>query len=366
MDELENEIAAGLSDLILGLVLIVIALGVRAILPRVLDKHSKNRRQVLWIEGAVPPLMYLLIACSVCTVALALVAILPQSDSYSVNKIIKGLPDSIGKIIRICVIVFIGWSIIGANRKSNFFLAAKADDNEESRLALIRFSSGVLNIVIAAFMVVMIITELGYNVTALITGLGLGGLTVALAAKDAAANFFGGAVIVMDRPFEIGDWISTDAASGTVTDINMRATTIRTLEGAPTIIPNQILSNSAITNWSRGIERRRIDMELGFAYGASSSDIEAFTKAAKAMLEADPDVETDADAFAAVVRFFDFGAYSLRVKLYCYSKQTAYPDYLAVKERILFKLAELAEQQHLTFAFPTQTLEVKSSGHSRE
>jgi MscS family membrane protein len=363
MSEMENEFVAGLPDLILGLVLIAVALVVRAILPRALDKHSRNRRALLWIEGAVPPLMYLLIACAICTVALALVEMLPASDSYSVNKILRGLPDSIGKIIRICVIVFTGWAIIGANRRSNFFLVNKADDNEESRLALIRFSSGVLNIVIAAFMAIMIITELGYNVTALVTGLGLGGLTVALAAKDAAANFFGGAVIVMDRPFEIGDWIRTDAVEGTVIDINMRATTIRTSAGAHTIIPNQILSNSAITNWSRGIERRRIEMELGFEYGAPASDIEAFIRDAKAMLEADDDVDASADADSpeAVVRFFELGEYSLKVKLYCYTKCTAYPDFLAVKERVLFKLIKLAERHHLTFAYPTQTLEVKKT-----
>jgi MscS family membrane protein len=361
MDEIQNEIVAGLPDLILGLVLIGVALAVRAVLPGVLDRHSKNRRQVLWIEGAVPPLMYLMIAWAVCAVALALVAILPDSSSYHVNKFINNLPDTIDKIIRIAAVVFVGWAIIGANRKSNFFLVNKADDNEESRLALIRFSSGVLNIVIAAFMAVIIITELGYNVTALVTGLGLGGLTVALAAKDAAANFFGGAVIVMDRPFEIGDWIKTDAVEGTVIDINMRATTIRTSAGAHTILPNQMLSNSAITNWSRGIERRRIEMELGFEYGAASADIRAFTQAVQAMLEADSDVDASADPEGpdAVVRFFELGAYSLKVKLYCYTNCTAYPDFLAVKERVLFQLVELAEQHHLTFAFPTQTLEMK-------
>ncbi|MDR0875647.1 MAG: mechanosensitive ion channel family protein [Clostridiales Family XIII bacterium] len=363
MEELEKELVAGLPDLILGIVLIAVALAVRAILPRVLDKHAGNRRAILWIEGAVPPLMYLLIACSICTVALALVTMLPESDSYSVNKILRELPDSIGKIIRIAVIVFIGWAVIGANKRSNFFLVDKAGDSEESRLALIRFSSGVLNIVIAAFMAVMIITELGYNVTALVTGLGLGGLTVALAAKDAAANFFGGAVIVMDRPFEIGDWIKTDLVEGTVTDINMRATTIRTSAGAHTIIPNQTLSNSAITNWSRGVERRRIEADLGFEYGAAPEDIKAFTLAAKAMLEADEDVDAgagaDADAPDVVVRFFELGEYSLSVKLYCYTKCTAYADFLAVKERILYKLIELAAQHHLAFAFPTQTLEMK-------
>jgi MscS family membrane protein len=361
MEELEKELVAGLPDLILGLVLIAVALVVRAILPRTLDKHAGNRRAILWVEGAVPPLMYLLIACAICSAALALVAILPDSNSYRVNKFVENLPDTIDMIIRIAAIVFVGWAIIGANRKSNFFLVNKADDNEESRLALIRFSSGVLNIVIAAFMAVMIITELGYNVTALVTGLGLGGLTVALAAKDAASNFFGGAVIVMDRPFEIGDWIRTDLVEGTVIDINMRSTTIRTSEGAHTMIPNQILSNSAITNWSRGIERRRIEMELGFEYGAAAADIEAFTKAARTMLEADDDVYSseDADTPEAVVRLFELGEYSLRIKLYCYTNQTAYPDFLAVKERVLYKLVELAAQHHLTFAFPTRTLEMK-------
>jgi MscS family membrane protein len=355
MNEIEREIIEGLPELILGLALIAVALIVRAVLPGVLERRSRDRRVFFWVEGAVPPLMYLLIACAICSVALALVTMLPEAGSPRVNKFIEALPETIEKITRIAAIVFIGWAIIGANKRSSFFLTYKNDDNEASRLALIRFASALLTVVVVAFMVIMVITELGFNVTALVTGLGLGGLTVALAAKDAAANFFGGAVIVMERPFEIGDWIKTDLIEGTVIDINMRSTTVRNSTGSSTVVPNSTISNSAITNWTRVIERRRIEMELGFEYGAAPADIQAFTLAAKAMLEADEDVDPE----DVVVRLFELGEYSLTVKLYCFTKCTAYKDFLAVKERILYNLMALAEQNHLRFAFPTQTLEMR-------
>ena len=336
----------GLSDLILGVVLIVVALVIRKVVPAILAKRDSDCRVSAWIGGAVPPIMYLVIVCAICLIASSLATIFPYSDSYRINKLIMELPETVDKIIRIASVIFIGWAIIGANKRSCFFLPQKNDEREGSRLALIRFASALLTVVVVAFIVIIVITELGYNVTALVTGLGLGGLTIALAAKDAAANFFGGAVIVTERPFEIGDSIKTDVIEGTVIDINMRATTVRNASGSYTVVPNSTLSNSAITNLTRGIKRRRIESELGFEYGSKPKSIEKFMLSAKEMLESDKDV----DPKSVVVRFVEIGTYSLKVKIYCYTKSTAEVKYLEVKERILFGLLDLAEQNKLTFA----------------
>ena len=341
-----------LTELIIGLILIIVALVIRKAVPWLLKKRNNDRRVFSWIEGAISPMMYLLIVCAICMMVSALVTIFPDGYSARINKIIGELPDTINKIIRIAAVVFIGWAVISANKRSCFCLPQKSDESEESRLALIRFASALLTVVVVAFMVIIVITELGFNVTALVTGLGLGGLTVALAAKDAAANFFGGAVIVTERPFEIGDFIRTDAIEGTVTDINMRATTVRNLSGSYTVVPNSTLSNSAITNLTRGVKRKRIEAELGFEYGSAPNDIEEFMLSVKQMFEADKDV----DPKNIVVRFVEIGTYSLKVKMYCYTKCTEEVKYLAVKERLFFAILDLAKQHNLSFALPVQMI----------
>ena len=346
----------GLIDLIVGLVLIVVALVIRKVVPIVLSKRNKDRRILSWVEGAISPMMYLMIVCAICLVASALAVLFPGSDSTRINKIIEDLPETIDKIVRIAAVVFIGWAIIGANRRSCFFITQKNNDNEETRLALIHFASALLTVVVVAFMIIIVITELGFNVTALVTGLGLGGLTIALAAKDAASNFFGGAVIVTERPFEIGDSIKTDAVEGIVIDINMRATTVRNSSGSYTVVPNSTLSNSAITNLTRGLERRRIEAELGFEHGSKQKDLEEFISSALEMLGADKDVVSG----SAVVRFVEIGVYCLKIKMYCYTKRKDEKNYLLVKERILFGLLDIAEQKGLRFAIPVQLSDSQS------
>jgi len=138
-----------------------------------------------------------------------------------------------------------------------------------------------------------------------------------------------------------------------VLDITMRSTVLRMASGAKTVVPNSILSNSYITNWSTGMERRRVDMMLDFEYGSPRAKIEGFIEDLRGVLESDPDT----DQTDAAVRFYDFGAYSLKVKVLYYVRQPKYLDYLRIRERVNFRIVELAEEHGLVFAFPTQTLE---------
>lgn len=127
------------------------------------------------------------------------------------------------------------------------------------------FLKKIVKVLIFTVSGIAILSETGTNVTTIITGIGLGGLTFALAAQDTAQNLFGGMVILFDRPFAVDDWISTPDIEGVVEDITFRSTRIRTFPNALVIVPNSSLVSSPITNWSR-MNKRRASFSIGLTY----------------------------------------------------------------------------------------------------
>src|SRR5262249_35855949 len=120
--------------------------------------------------------------------------------------------------------------------------------------------------------VLVIVQEWGYDPSGLIAGLGIGGLAISLAAQDTVKNLFGFTTIVGDQPFTVGDFIKTADVEGTVEHVGVRSTRIRRQDQAYVTVPNSVLANSAILNWSR-LSKRWIDMTLRITYDASRSDI---------------------------------------------------------------------------------------------
>ena len=129
-----------------------------------------------------------------------------------------------------------------------------------------------LKVVIIIIEIFMIIKEWGFDVTGLITGLGIGGLAISLAAKDAASNFLGSVTIMADKNYDIGDWIQTDSVEGFVEEIGFRSTKIRTFSNALTIVPNSILSNEPVTNWTK-MGKRRVSFNLNIPINTPSEKI---------------------------------------------------------------------------------------------
>ncbi|MDR1795998.1 MAG: mechanosensitive ion channel family protein [Clostridiales Family XIII bacterium] len=353
-DVVQNNLLACVSGLIEAAIIVAVGFFLLKCIPYALEKQPRAERVREWIIGARKPLMALTVILAVGTWALTTMELWDGGGPRWLERFIAQAPDAGDKLLRIATIILVGLAVIFANKRSSFFTDSQRRDGVS--LAMIRFASALLTLIVIAIVFVMIVTELGYNISALVAGLGLGGLTVALAAKDSASNLFGGAVIVAERPFEIGDWISiagTPPVEGSVEDITMRSTIIRTASGAKTVVPNATLASSIITNWTGGMKRRRVEMELDLEYGSQAADIERFLADVRAMLESDEEVDKkDAD-----VRFYDLAAYSLKVKLIYYSKKPKYADYLRVRERVNFRLVELAAQNHLSFAFPTYTIE---------
>ncbi len=190
----------------------------------------------------------------------------------------------------------------------------------------------------------------GYSVSSLIAGFGITGLAVGFAANSAIANIFGSISIISDKSFQIGDYIKFGAYEGTVEDINMRSTKIRTLDNALTIIPNSVVANDAIINISAG-RRKRIFEIIGITYDTSNEKIERAVKIIEEILESHEEISKD-----YIVNLHELGSSSINIRVNAYVKTKVFNKYLKVKENFLMEVIKKFREEGIEFAFPTQTL----------
>lgn len=192
----------------------------------------------------------------------------------------------------------------------------------------------------------------GINVTALVASLGLGGLAFALAAKDTASNMFGSFALLADKSIRIGEWIKVGGVEGTVEDIGMRTTKIRSFDKSLITVPNQIVSNSPIENFSRrGV--RRIKMQIGLTYGTSRDQMNAIVKELREMLH---NHEKISKKESLLVNFESFGDSSLNIFIYAFTNTSNWERYLNIREDIHLKIMKIVEDNGSSFAFPSRSI----------
>ncbi len=256
------------------------------------------------------------------------------------------------RVFRSVVIVMLAWGLLGA--ASPVITMLKGGESVLDK-TIVTFLSNIVKILIAVLAAVMVLDVFDFDITGLITGLGITGLTVALAAQDTAGNLFGGLVILADKPFAVGDWIQTSSVEGVVEDISLRSTRIRTFKDALIVVPNSSISSSEIINWSR-MNKRKVEMTLGLTYQTSRETLQAVLSGIRGLLEQEEAISTP-----PVVTFAGFGASSLDITVNYFIDRTTLPEYNKVKEALNFKIMELCEDLGAEFAYPTQTLFVEQS-----
>lgn len=215
---------------------------------------------------------------------------------------------------------------------------------------LIPFMFKLIKVVLAIVGFILIIQEWNYDITTLLTGLGLGGLAFALAAQETLSNLFGSAMIMMDRPFYVGDWILAAGTEGVVEEIGFRSTKIRTFSQALVSIPNSTLSKEPVTNWSR-MGKRRVAFRLGLVYGTPADRVKEFVERARLLLDKNEAVSKDTAVF-----FDEFGNDGLEVLFQFYTNTTIWKEYLAIKESINLQLMELLKEMGIFLAFPSRSI----------
>jgi len=180
-----------------------------------------------------------------------------------------------------------------------------------------------------------------------------------LAAKESLSNIFGSIVILLDRPFKVGDWIEMNGLEGTIEEIGLRTTRVRTFANSLITVPNAKWTTSAINNWSR-MQKRRISTKIGVTYDTTPEQIEALVETIRGLIRSDEGLR---DEFF-LVNFDGFGPSSLDIFIYCFTKTTQWGEYLTVKERFFLNIAREVHKAGLQFAFPTQTVHLAGSGEA--
>lgn len=196
-----------------------------------------------------------------------------------------------------------------------------------------------LKFIIVVLEVFMIIKEWGYDISGLIAGIGVGGLALSLAAKDAASNLLGSITIMLDKTYSVGDWIQANNIEGFVEEIGFRSTKIRTFADSLISVPNSIMSNEAVTNWSK-MGKRKVSFNLQIPLDTPSDKINSLIARIKEMLTKHDDINQD----YLLVSLDGFGEASLQIMFYYFTKTTAWANYLEVTQEVNLKILKFFEE----------------------
>ncbi|HED35348.1 MAG TPA: mechanosensitive ion channel family protein [Gammaproteobacteria bacterium] len=203
----------------------------------------------------------------------------------------------------------------------------------------------------------ILLQTMGYSISGILAFGGVGGIAIGFAAKDLLANFFGGLMIYLDRPFKVGDWIRSDDKSieGTVENIGWRLTRIRTFDKRPLYVPNSIFANISVENPSR-MTNRRIHETFGIRYDDIAS-MAVIVEQIKDMLKNHPEIDTRQ---TLMVNFNSFASSSVDFFIYTFTRTTDWVKFHGIKQDILLKVIEIIQQNNAEFAYPTSTLHLQT------
>ncbi len=249
-----------------------------------------------------------------------------------------------------CLVLFL---LRFLNGGENVFLRRKEVRGERVDYTGVRAVNKILKASVIITGVLMVLNTMGYSISGVLAFGGIGGIAVGFAAKDLLANFFGGLMVYLDRPFTEGDWIKSPdrELEGTVEHIGWRQTRIRSFARYPIYVPNSVFTQVTIENPSR-MESRRIHEVVGVRYDdvPKVADVVA---GIRAMLQAHPDIDTDQ---VMIVNLNEFNASSVDIMIYTYTKTTEWVRYHEVKQDVMLKVAEVIARRGGEIAFPTRTL----------
>ncbi len=270
-----------------------------------------------------------------------------------INEQVMDIVTKVFKIISVIEIAvglansFTSKTILG--RKLRKSLSQKMDDT------VFEFVLKVTRVLIYIVAIFLVLAILEINLTGLIAGLGLGGVIVTLAAQDTAKNLFGGVVIFIDKPFVVGDWIEMDNYEGTIEDITFRTTRIRTFENALVNIPNAIIADASVTNWSK-MEKRRYKTNLCVELNTPLEKLELLKAKIEKMLQERESVFDD----SIIVRFDQITDNGINVLIYTYTNSVDYASYLKEVEDINIKIMKILREENVELAYDTKTVYVKN------
>ncbi|VVB93773.1 Small-conductance mechanosensitive channel MscMJ [uncultured archaeon] len=353
ISEILNQDLFGVSIEKLGIFFIIILLTfiIKAVFMYIIDKKitilvkkTKTELDDLLLNATKSPLGYLILLQGFYIALLSLQ--LPEKIGlFEITSIVHAI-----YILAISLILlYFVFKIIDVIAYYLYKEAKKTESMIDDQLVPLVVKS--LRILVVVVGILFLLDNFGYSVTSVLAGLGLGGLAFALAAQNTVSNLFGSVTIFSDKPFQLGDWIQIGEIEGTVEDVGFRTTRVRRFDQALVTVPNSQFINTGVINYT-AMKKRRINFYLGIEYKTSVSQIKEVVDGIKKIIEEDEKF----DHSFYMVRFTDFGAYSLNIFIYCFTKTTDWADSLAIREEFNLKIMQMLEELDVSIAFPSQTI----------
>ena len=262
------------------------------------------------------------------------------------------IPENFDKIIHVAYMfafTFFALKIISAVFKKFVYSFIERSEESESKQKQAGGLIAIVNIIIWICGIIFLVDNMGYNVTTLIAGLGVGGIAIALAAQAVLGDLFSYFVIFFDRPFEIGDFVQLGPDNGVIEYIGIKTTRIRTLSGEQLICSNTDLTNSRLRNYKR-MEKRRIVFSLGVTYQTTLSQLSEIPKIVKEIIASKPQLQFDRGHFTG------YGDFSLNFEFVYYVLDADYNLYMDNQQEVYLEIFSAFEKECIDFAYPTQTL----------
>jgi MscS family membrane protein len=277
-----------------------------------------------------------------------------------------GLPDAAWEVLmaaaRLFAMLAVVWAAYRLTDLLGEFFASKASRTETKfDDLLIPLVRKTIKIFIAIFGLIYIADSLDISIVPLLTGLGIGGVGFAFAAKDTLEHFFGSVTVIADRPFQVGDWVVIGDVEGTVEEVGFRSTRVRTFYNSLVTIPNGNLVRAVVDNYGRR-KYRRYSTHINITYDTPPEKIEAFCEGIRELVRLHPYTRKD----YYQIWLHEFGAHSLDVLLYVFWQTPDWQTELRERHRLMLDIVRLADRMGVEFAFPTQTLHLYREEHDAE
>ncbi|MFD1382043.1 mechanosensitive ion channel family protein [Rhodanobacter aciditrophus] len=321
---------------------------VNRILLRV-DKHLQRTRNPwdnMIVEAARTPLRLF-----IWLIGLSIAA------EISDTELDENFTNIVSVIREVGVILIITWFLLRCVKGVENAMTSGRATNQPVDYTTASAISKLLRAAVIITSALVILQTMGYSISGVLAFGGIGGIAVGFAAKDLLANFFGGLMVYLDRPFKVGDWIRSPDQNieGTVEHIGWRQTRIRTFDMRPLYVPNATFSTISVENPSR-MSHRRINETVGVRYSDFGKLAEIIDEI-KNMVGNHDEIDTDQ---IFMVNFNQFGPSSLDFFIYAYTRTTNWAKYHEVKQDVLIKAMKIIEDHGAEVAFPTRTLHMFS------
>ncbi len=269
------------------------------------------------------------------------------------------LPDNVMDIVTkafqiISVLAFAKALASSFTTKSSLIRKIRKNWKNDVEDSMLEFALKVARVVIYLVALFVVFAILQINLSGLVAGLGIGGIIVTLAAQDTAKNIFGGVVLFIDKPFNVGDWIQTPNYEGTVEDMTFRTTRIRNFENSVVNIPNSTIADSAIINWSK-MEKRRYKFSLSFPLETTAEQMEIISNKLREMLMNEPQVIDD----DIIISFENITDNGLSLLVYMFVVPTGYNDYIMLKDKINKNIINILHNLGVNLSYPTTSVYIE-------